>query len=213
MEKVQIISTSEKFDLAAPAYDNTLNRYFEQWDGRALINMLGDVSEKFILDIGCGTGRLLKKLQGLGANTVGIDISKQMVEKARSKSLLVFQTDINQFEWREPFDIILSVLTFNYIEDKATAFEKIWSLLKSGGIFVISSDLQVEDTVARRGNELVAAKYFPLSQEHYCELLKQTGYEIEASSYLFWSEEFKDYCKPDIPIGFTIKARKPSGSY
>ena len=64
MGKVQIIPTSDKFDLAAPIYNNTPDRYFEQWDGPILIDMLGDVSKKLILDIGCGTGRLLKKLQG-----------------------------------------------------------------------------------------------------------------------------------------------------
>jgi len=75
MEKVQIIPTSEKFDLAASTYDKIPAKYYAQWDGTFLMDMLGDVSAKSVLDIGCGTGRLLKKLQKLGANTVGIDIS------------------------------------------------------------------------------------------------------------------------------------------
>jgi len=70
----------------------------------------------------------------------------------------------------------------------------------------------MEDTAFRRGDDSVAAKYFPLAKEGYCELLKQTGYTIETSVELFWSQEFKDYHKPDIPIGFIIRARKPAVS-
>ena len=209
-ERVQIISTSEKFDLSAPTYDNTPAEYFEQWDGPVL-SMLGDVSGKAILDVGCGTGRLLKKLERMGANAVGIDISKQMVEKAKSKSLLAFQTDISDFAWSEPFDVVVSVLTFNYIEDKAAAFEKIWSLLKPGGTFIISLDLLTKDTAMRRGKDSVAAKYFPLSRRQYCGLLKHAGYVMELSVDLFWSDRFKDYPNSDLPIGFALETGKPDG--
>ena len=209
-EKVQIIPTSEKFDLSAPTYDNTPAEYFEQWDGPVL-DMLGDVAGKSILDVGCGTGRLLQKLKRMGANAVGIDISKRMVEKTESKSLLAFQTNMNDFAWSEPFDVIVSVLTFNYIEDKTAAFERTWSLLRPGGTFIISLDSQAEDTAMRKGKGLVAAKYFPLSEQQYCGLLRQAGYVIEMSVVLFWSDKFKDYPNSGLPIGFAIKTEKPNG--
>lgn len=208
MREVKIIPASEKFDLLASTYDDTQTGYYEQWDGPDLMNMLGNVAEKYVLDVGCGTGRFLERLQNLGAETLGIDLSDKMAEEARKKSVLAFQADIVRFEWSEPFDIVLSVLTFNYIEYKAAAIAVARSVLKPNGLFIISSDLQTEDTAVERGKDLVAAKYFPFSKDQYSRLLGHTGFEVEESVDLFWSEEFRDTRDPESPIGFIIKARK-----
>ena len=114
--------------------------------------MLGDVSRKSIPDIGCGTGRLLKKLRRMGANAVGIDISKLMLAEAMSKSSLASQADINDFAWRGSSDAIFSVLTFNYIGSRAAAFEKTWSLLKLGGMFIIHDGLGQKESLCLNGN-------------------------------------------------------------
>ena len=212
MREVRIIPASDKFDLLASTYDDTPAGYYEQWDGPVLMNMLGDASEKYILDIGCGTGRLLESLQKLGTDTVGIDLSDRMAEEARKKSVLALQADIVRFEWSEPFDIVLSVLTFNYIEYKAAAIAVVRSVLKPDGLFIISSDLQTEDTPVERGKDLVAAKYFSFSKDQYSRLLGHTGFQVEESVDLFWSVEFKDTSDPENPIGFIIKARKKARS-
>jgi len=207
VNKVQIVPAPEKFDVLASTYDDVPAGYYEQWDGTDLMNLLGDVSGRSILDVGCGTGRLMKRLEVLGADTLGIDISKRMVEKAEGKRLWVLQADINSFVWNEEFDIILSILTLNYIQDKTTAFKNIYFLLKRQGRVVISSDLQQEDIAVRKGQSLIAAKYFPLSKEQYCELLEQSGFEIETSVDLSASGEFRDTQRPDAPIGFILKAK------
>jgi hypothetical protein len=69
--RVITVPVSDKFDSIASTYDEQA-RYLEQWDGQVLIDMLGDVRGKSVLDIGCGTGRLLCRLRDMGADTTGI---------------------------------------------------------------------------------------------------------------------------------------------
>lgn len=47
-----------------------------------LFELLGDVSGKRILDIGCGEGVLLRKLRSAGAHVIGTDISEAMLSQA-----------------------------------------------------------------------------------------------------------------------------------
>ena len=71
------------------------------------------------LDFGCGTGRSTRFLQRLGFTTVGIDISREMLEKARELDpkgdyRLTANDDYSQLPL-EAFDLILSAFTFDNI--------------------------------------------------------------------------------------------------
>jgi 2-polyprenyl-3-methyl-5-hydroxy-6-metoxy-1,4-benzoquinol methylase len=46
----------------------------------------GDVSGLKVLDAGCGTGYLSKKLRDRGALVTGVDFSKRMIEIARTQN-------------------------------------------------------------------------------------------------------------------------------
>jgi len=208
MNRVRIVPVSEKFDSLAPTYDDIPDDQGKLWDGEVLMGMLGDVSGASILDVGCGTGRLMKRLERLGAETMGVDISPKMVERARAKSLLVLQADITQFTWNERFDIVTAVLTLNYIRDKAGTLESIWYLLKLGGVLLVSSDLEKEDVPIYRGDDLVAAEYFPISKDGYWRLLAEKGYDIRTSADLVKPECSRGILEPRQPIGFVIKAQK-----
>lgn len=186
MKDTITIPVSEKFDLIAGTYDDTPPEYYAQWDGLALMDAIDQVAGKRILDVGCGTGRLLKKLRDAGATVTGIDVSRRMVEQARSCGLNVFHSDITDFETEDRFDVIVSVLTFNYIQDKASALRRTHSLLETGGKLVISSDGQTEDTAIPRGKEAVTARYFPLSKSEYEGLLSRSGFCVQRTVDLRW---------------------------
>jgi ubiquinone/menaquinone biosynthesis C-methylase UbiE len=101
------------------------------------------VKGKKALDFGCGTGRSTRFLKKLGFDAVGIDISEDMLEKAREIDpeggySLVEDGDFSEFS-DETFDLVLSAFTFDNIptmEKKVKNFREIRRLLKSTGIVV-----------------------------------------------------------------------------
>jgi len=95
------------------------------------------------LDFGCGTGRSTRFLQRLGFTTVGVDISEDMLRKARELDPkgdyhLIAEGDFNQFECNA-YDLVLSAFTFDNIptmEKKVRIFGGIRNLLRSRGRIV-----------------------------------------------------------------------------
>ena len=53
-----------------------------------LLNLLGSVKGKRVLDAGCGEGYLSRKLDRLGAEVTGVDFSSEMLAMARERTSL-----------------------------------------------------------------------------------------------------------------------------
>jgi ubiquinone/menaquinone biosynthesis C-methylase UbiE len=92
------------------------------------------------LDFGCGAGRSTRFLRRLGFNAVGVDISEDMIRKARELDpegdyRLIKDGDFSQFR-DSIYDLVLSAFTFDNIpttEKKAKNFRELGRLLKSEG--------------------------------------------------------------------------------
>ena len=100
------------------------------------------------VDFGCGTGRSTRFLQRLGFDVVGVDISEDMIKKAKKLDpkgdyRLTKDDDFSQFD-DNAYDLVLSVFTFDNIptmENKVRIFRGLGRLLKKEGrmISVVSS--------------------------------------------------------------------------
>ncbi len=92
------------------------------------------------IDFGCGAGRSTRFLQKLGFDVVGVDISEDMLKKAREIGSngdyrLIENGDLSQFE-DNAYDLVLSAFTFDNIptmETKVKNFREIGRLLKGEG--------------------------------------------------------------------------------
>jgi ubiquinone/menaquinone biosynthesis C-methylase UbiE len=95
------------------------------------------------VDFGCGTGRSTRFLQKLGFTVVGVDISEDMIQKAREIDpkgdyCLVEDSNLSQFK-DNAYDLVLSVFTFDNIptmEKKVKNFKELGRLLKNEGRIV-----------------------------------------------------------------------------
>jgi len=100
------------------------------------------------MDFGCGAGRSTRFLRKLGFDVIGVDISEDMIRKARELDRtgdyrLTKDDDFSQFE-NDAYDLVLSVFTFDNIptmENKVRIFRELGRLLKDEGriISVVSS--------------------------------------------------------------------------
>jgi len=95
------------------------------------------------LDFGCGTGRSARFLKKHGFNPTGIDISPDMISKAKEfdpsgEYICIEDGDFNRFE-ENPFDLITSIFTFDNIpgfERKVRLFSGLRKLLKPDGVLI-----------------------------------------------------------------------------
>jgi ubiquinone/menaquinone biosynthesis C-methylase UbiE len=96
---------------------------------------------KKVLDMGCGSGLMTKKISKWKVNVTGLDISKTMIEIARKENpgINFIHADARSTPF-EPsgFDIISSSLMIHYFKDLDGVFKEVSRILLSGGSFVFS---------------------------------------------------------------------------
>jgi len=93
------------------------------------------------VDFGCGAGRSTRFLQGLGFDTIGVDISESMIRNARQIDpkgdyRLVPEGSLSPLTGNT-YDLILSAFTFDNIptkEKKVNLFTEFRRVLKRGGV-------------------------------------------------------------------------------
>jgi SAM-dependent methyltransferase len=95
-----------------------------------------------ILDIACGTGELISKLQAQGYCMVGADISPDMIKIAKIKNPEVefFACDMSELNLNKKFDLIICPFdSLNYLlnDEKVKAtFSKVYAHLNVNGFFI-----------------------------------------------------------------------------
>ncbi|RFB18782.1 class I SAM-dependent methyltransferase [Bacillus sp. HNG] len=111
------------------------------------LRLFEDVTNKKILDIGCGSGHSLRYMAEKRASELwGVDLSQSQIETAREtlKGMnpqlycAPMEKDINLP--KEYFDFVYSIYAIGWTMDLAATFKLIYSYLKSGGSFIFSWD-------------------------------------------------------------------------
>jgi SAM-dependent methyltransferase len=117
------------------------NAYYER---PATLSLLPEVAGKRVLDAGCGPGVYTEWLVKRGAEVLAVDASPKMVELARRR--LREAVDVRQADLSKPltflddssFDLVLSPLVMEYVEDWRATFAEFYRVLGSGGHLVFS---------------------------------------------------------------------------
>lgn len=142
------MDTKQFFNNVAPSYDSHTDKKI--WMGTELISKkLISLSNKNsdILDIGIGTGKVLKdlittkKYQSLS----GVDISEQMLEICKTKfpDIKLFHGEI--FSLTSQYDIITCCGTFQFIQKPKLFLKHVRKLLKPGGTFIFNYELLINN--------------------------------------------------------------------
>ncbi|MFF8607143.1 class I SAM-dependent methyltransferase [Streptomyces sp. NPDC015346] len=135
------------YDSFAEAYSaenekNLLNAYYER---PGMLALAGDVTDRRILDAGCGSGSLSAALRDRGAVVTGIDASAGMLALARRR--LGDDVPLHLVDLSEPlpfddgaFDDVVASLVLHYLEDWGPTLAELRRVLRPGGRLIASVD-------------------------------------------------------------------------
>lgn len=105
---------------------------------------VGDLADRRILEIGCGDGTFARTCADSGcANYVGIDASRQMIERARASSpARRLRFDCLEVEDYEPsagsFDLVAARMVLHYVDDLGAVLDKAHRALAADGRLVFT---------------------------------------------------------------------------
>ena len=136
----------DAYELLAEAYASAIdtkphNAYYER---PATLSLLPDVTGLKVLDAGCGPGIYSEWLIERGATVIALDVSPRMVELAKTRVGTL--ADIREADLSKPltfldtssFDIVLSPLVMEYIEDWSVPLSEFYRILRPAGKFIFS---------------------------------------------------------------------------
>ncbi|MEI2663121.1 class I SAM-dependent methyltransferase [Rossellomorea sp. LJF3] len=206
MNTKAIAINKQSWEEAAPRFygRNPLPEYGPLAPTEDELQLLGEVEDKRVLDIGCGSGHSLKYIKNkLAGELWGLDLSHSQIEAARN---LLSDDHVRLFESpmeKNPgipegyFDIAYSIYALGWTTDLHQTLANIYSYLRPGGIFVFSWEHPFYNRVYQKGEDLL------LKQSYH----KEGPYDHEAWTYPAIMQQFKvsTYLNALIKNGFMIE--------
>ncbi|WP_292427892.1 class I SAM-dependent methyltransferase [Methanoregula sp.] len=178
----------KKFNIWSGTYEDSRLQYlyFDRIH-KGVLNLVNGVSAPVdLLDVGCGTGRLLRKIRERWphAQLIGIDPAEGMVKKARqmmpdstfmvSPAESIPLPDIS-------VDLVFSTTSFHHWSDQLQGIREIRRVLRPGGQFFLA-DIAPLPFVLRfvhRGHGQLR------NQNEVRNMFEQAGLEVQAQRRLF----------------------------
>ena len=124
-------------------FDSKMNMYDTNKRVQVIFDELlqEDISGKYLLDAGCGTGWFSKKACERGAQVVSMDLGEGLLSEVKKKcnsSRIV--GSILEIPFNEnTFDIIVSSEVIEHVPDPYQAIEELFRVLKPGGTLVLTT--------------------------------------------------------------------------
>ena len=123
-----------------------------------------------IADIGCGTGKILQKLDNkfLDCNLTGLDISSDMISVAQARNftgrnnITLVNNDFMEYDFKDYYDIIIFSYVLHHMDNPIEALKKAKDMLTERGKILFSvpgkaylseifcDDRQLEDLVLKK---------------------------------------------------------------
>jgi SAM-dependent methyltransferase len=125
-------------------YDGLANWYDEEFQPAPLEGEAWQVVAPMIgrgpgelLDLGCGTGAYAVALSERGWNVTGVDLSEDMLRRARERGVSVVLADATVLPFPDAsFDAAISIFTHSDFDDFPTALREVTRVLKENAPFV-----------------------------------------------------------------------------
>ncbi len=176
MPASKVENDHQRFDQWSDTYERSfLQRLIFDRVHRAVINRLPEAfTPTFILDIGCGTGRLLRRMNNRwpGASLVGVDQSEGMVNKARqlTPAATIYQASAEHLPVEDQaLDLVTTTMSFHHWSDQTQGVRETFRVLRPGAYFVLA------DTNIGHGSPLTRSQVKALLMSAMYTIYSQTS--------------------------------------
>jgi SAM-dependent methyltransferase len=135
-----------------------------------------------VLDIGCGTGAMLRDLQVFGS-PVGIDHADESLQFCRSRGLnRLAQCNAENLGLKSgSFDLVISLDVLEHLEDDAAGIRECFRVCREGGALVLT--VPAYDFLWSEHDEALGHKRRYSARELKAKL-KAAGFRVEEMSYI-----------------------------
>jgi ubiquinone/menaquinone biosynthesis C-methylase UbiE len=185
-----VYDSAEGYDLWAKHYDEK-EVFLNSFEEGSMGNFWGDLQGKKVLDLGCGTGRLISEMLIDGGEVTGVDVSDEMLKIAREKFPNVeFVQGISSdlpFE-NDTFDVVVAAFLIVHVRDLRTTFREIHRVLKEGGRLILTNINQRKSPKLKMdGKEIVIKSHYHMP-DHVIKALEDEIFTIEDEKFLYDGE-------------------------
>ena len=185
-----------------------------------LLNFLGDVKNKKVLDGGCGTGYFTRKIVGLGAEVYGCDIEPNMLKTAKDnekENPLGIEYDLCDIKKTiyddNYFDVVVSVGVLFHLDQNEWKeyLKESYRIIKPGGSLVISIEhpfLFSKYSPTRVGSKCWAV-HTPIAESSYnnSQKFEEKYYKSDGEVYLttLWHHSLEFTENAIVESGFSLE--------
>lgn len=187
------------YELFANYYDELMQNVDYQGRAEYIDKLIKQYkpNANLLVDLACGTGSMTVKFSEMGYDVIGVDISEEMLSKARDKSdesILYLCQSMQQLDMYGTIDAFVCTLdSLNHIENReelCRALSRVALFLEHDGVFVFDMNTQYKHEKILGHNTFV--------------------YETDAV-YCVWQNEYENGGKVNIALDFFEE--QENGSY
>lgn len=106
----------------------------------ALLSRLGDSRDSRVIEVGCGWGTNLTALERAGYHVVGLDISRQALERIDRPDRQLVEADLTQDLPADApqYDVVLALDVIEHVDDDRAVVRRLAQLARPGGHVIVS---------------------------------------------------------------------------
>lgn len=181
IEKMVVEQTWKSYESSACDYARNVEDLHPHKEAERFLSLIP--SGGSIIDIGCGSGRDVKKFSDRGFRVTGIDFSPSMIEIAKSNApKATFQTvDMHSLNLEEIFDAAWANASLLHIPKShlPKILEQIYNILNDNGLFYIKMKKGTHEGIEidiRYDNLPKFYSYF--EEKELKEVLREAGFDL-----------------------------------
>lgn len=199
---------TNKWNANAANWDERSKNMWEKGSRKTIIPFIKEhvPSHAKILDVGCGSGYGSYKLDQVGYDVTGVDISEEMIHLAKKKrqgtNMTFSVADVNDLPFEsDSFDALMSINVLEWTKVPAVALAELSRVLKKDGLTcvgVLGPTAGPRANSYRRvyGDEVILNTMMPWE---FLQLAKEQGFHLLADKGV-WKRETTDIQMETLPL-------------